>query len=102
MIFALARETAYHARFISLQDLEKPPPVAQEPSSASKHGVAPIRQLGIVSPAISAVATNVALARLRSTMSDHRQVLWIMAAAALLFLLAFAGLALLVSGTAAP
>jgi len=35
-------------------------------------------------------------------MSDHRHVLWIMAAAALLFLLAFAGLVLLASEAALP
>jgi hypothetical protein len=35
-------------------------------------------------------------------MSDHRHVLWIMAAAALLFLLAFAGLVLFVFEAAVP
>jgi len=35
-------------------------------------------------------------------MSDHRHVLWIMAAAALLFLLAFAGLVLFVSEAGVP
>jgi hypothetical protein len=49
MIVPLARDTADFASFIGAQALEKLPPVAQEPPSASKHGIDPVQQPRLLS-----------------------------------------------------